>query len=222
MRMPGLFGGSAEHLRLTAQRHIAVADDYAARGLHGQALAENLAAARITSRLRKIEPSNRRHCAVTGSLNYNLALHYEQTGQALRSITAARNSIAAYERLDPTQGEERPVCDAVADTPPLTDGGEPIDAARLIAHLADARSRLAYLLGTYGAPDRHRDRELRWFDLDPELTLEHEINTLDAKACLAYKSLVHCSRYTDRDLNRVLEQGGQAMGNYHARFPRSG
>jgi hypothetical protein len=31
--------------------------------------------------------------------------------------------------------------------------------------------------------------------------------------------LIGCSRYTQADLDRVLEQGGEALGRYHARFP---
>jgi hypothetical protein len=211
---------SAERLRRKAEPHIRRADAYADAGEYGPALSENISAVQVVRRLRKAEPGNRRHLAVLGSLYYNQALLLEKNGRGLRGITIARTSVEFYESLDPTRYEQRSVSEAVAD-PALIDGDgdDPIDTAQLIAHLADARARLARLLGTYGHPDRHRDRELRRFDLDPQLTLRHEINVLDAKACLAYKALIDCSRYTEADYKRVLEQSGEGLGKYHARFP---
>jgi hypothetical protein len=155
-----------------------------------------------------------------GSLYYNQALLLEKNGRGLRSITAARRAVLLYESLDPTRRGERSVSEAVTDTALLEGGGRPIDSAQLIAHLADARARLARLLGAYGHPDLHRDRELRRFDLDPHLTLRHEINVLDVQACSAYKALVDCSRYTEADFERVLKQSGEGLGGYHARFPK--
>ncbi|NDU73907.1 hypothetical protein GWI34_14860 [Actinomadura sp. DSM 109109] len=181
------------------------------------ALSENRAAVRAVSRLRKSEPGDRRHVAVLGSLYYNQALLLEKSGRGLEGITAARRAVLMYESLDPARG--RTVPEAVADGALLEGDGEPVDAAQLIAHLADARARLARLLGTHGHPDRHRDRELRRFHLDPGLTLRHEINVLDAQACLAYEALVECSRYTEADYRRVLEEGGEGLGQYHSRFP---
>ena len=210
---------SAEQLRQEAEPHIRSADGNAAAGRYGPALSENLTAVQIVRRLRKAEPDNRRHLAVLGSLYYNQALLLEKNGRGLDGITAARRAVLCYESLDPTRGGERSVSEAVTDSGLLEGGGDPIDAAQLIAHLADARARLARLLGSYGYPDQHRDRELRRFDLDPNLTLRHEINVLDAKACLTYKALVECSRYTEADYKRVLEQSGEGLGKYHARFP---
>ena len=202
---------------MSAEPHIREADANAAIGRYDVALSENMAAVQVVTRLRQAEPGNRRHIAVLGSLYYNQALLLEKNGRGLEGITAARRAVLMYEALDPARGKTVP--EAVADGALLGGGGEPVDAAQLIAHLADARARLARLLGTHGHPDRHRDRELRRFNLDPELTLRHEINVLDAQACLTYKALVECSRYTEADYQRVLEEGGEGLGQYHSRFP---
>lgn len=211
---------SAEHLRRKAAPHIRDADANAAAGRYGPALSENMTAVQAVRRLRKMEPENRRHLAVLGSLYYNQALLLEKNGRGLDGITAARRAVLCYESLDPTRRGERSVSEAVTDDALIEGDGDPIDAARLIAHLADARARLARLLGSHGHPDHHRDRELRRFDLDPRLTLRHEINVLDAQACLTYKALVECSRYTEADYERVLQESGEGLGRYHARFPK--
>jgi hypothetical protein len=210
---------SAEDLRRKAGPHIRSADAYAAAGKYGPALSENITAVQIVRRLRKAEPGNRRHLAVLGSLHYNQALLLEKNGRGPLSITAARRAVLTYESLDPTRRGETSVPEAVTGTALIEGDGGPIDAAQLIAHLADARARLARLLGTYGHPDRHRDRELRRFSLDTHLTLRHEINVLDEQACLTYKALIDCSRYTEADFKRVLEESGEGLGKYHARFP---
>ncbi|MDN3358801.1 hypothetical protein [Actinomadura sp. DC4] len=210
---------SAEKLRSKAASHIGVAEAHTEAGRYGPALSENISAARVVRRLLKTEPDSRRHRAVLGSLYYNRALLLERVGRGPDAITAGRWSVAFYEFLDPTLRGERSVADAVRDAPPVSGAAEPIDAAQLIAHLADAQARLARLLGTYGLRDRRRDRELRRFNRDPELTLRHEINVLDSQACLTYKALIGCSSYTEADFQRVLRQSGEGLTKYHARFP---
>ena len=210
---------SAENLRQKAEPHIRRADAYAAAGDNRSALTENITAVRLVRRLRKAQPDDRRHLAVLGSLYYNQALLLEKNGRGIEGIAAARHSVLFYESLDPTLRGQRSVSEAVSGTEPLAGDGEPVDAARLVAHLADARARLARLLGTYGHTGRERDRELRRFGLDPHLTLRHEINVLDAAACLTYRALIACSHYTQADFDRVLKQGGEGLAKYHARFP---
>ncbi|HVV19947.1 MAG TPA: hypothetical protein VHF06_10960 [Pseudonocardiaceae bacterium] len=199
--------------------HMAAADSYAAGGQFARALTENMAATRKVERLRRIEPGNRRHLAVLGSLYYNQALLLDELDRGPLAVTAARRSVDRYEAIDPTRNGTLTVAAAVADPARIDAGGAPVDTAQLIAHLADARSRLALLLATHAHPDRHRERELRRFGLDPDLPLRHEICVLDEKACLTYQALIPCSRYTDADYQRVLRQGGEALGRHHERFP---
>jgi len=211
-------GAKIVKLRLKAQEHVQAAEDRVAMNDRKGALAENQSAVQATLRLRKAEPDNPRHDAVLASLFYNQALLWEENGDGLRGVTAARQSVGLYESLDPTRGGQLLLADVLDVTPPITGGGSPIDAARLFAFLADARSRLACLLGAHASPDRHRDRELKRFDRDPSLTLRHEINVLDQQSYFAYRDLVACSRATEDDKNRILLQNGEALGNYHARF----
>ncbi|WP_031469206.1 hypothetical protein [Sciscionella sediminilitoris] len=213
--------------RARLEAHLADGARRAAEGDYRGALAQNVAATRLIRRLGSRELTGPEYDARMGFAYYCRSLFLERLHRESRTvllernhrgkqaITAARSSILCYEAHDPIRRGGKTVAEAIAYGPDSA-GLRP---AHWIAGLAEARSFLALLLGKYEWPGRMRDRELALFDLDRDLTIQHEVNVLDQESFLASKALVQCSRRTEDDHERMFAQNNEAMGAVYERMP---
>ncbi|WP_125935798.1 hypothetical protein [Streptomyces sp. WAC 06738] len=185
------------------------ADALMAGGNHRRALAESLKARRWATRLLKAEPTVRRHVEVLGSLTYNQALMWERLGDGQKAISAGRASVYYYNMLSIIDPDHDHTGSAALRT-----------NDQVTAHLADARARLARLLGAYGVKDDRRRRQLKAYSQDPDMPLYSEISRLEQQAGWAYKGLIGRSGYTREDFERIKQQGDEAYASFFRRFPQ--
>jgi hypothetical protein len=185
-------------LQAKADAQLQAAEVLAAAGDQRRALRKLASAERITSRLLKSAPHDRRHPAALGAMKLRQALLWGELGEWRRAILATRSSVYFFHQLD------------------LIGAPEP---DHVKARLADARAHLAVLLGAHGIEDARRRRELRTYFQDPDTPLYSEISTLESLACYAYRDLIGHSGYTEKDFDRVSKLGDQALGDYLARHP---
>lgn len=185
-------------LQAKADAQLQAAEVLAAAGDQRRALRKLASAERAIDRLLRADPSDRRHPAALGALKLREAVLWAELGDWRRAIRATRSSVYFFHQLD------------------IIGAPEP---DHVKAGLATARAHLASLLGAHGVDDDERRRDLRTYFQDPSMSLYSEISTLDGLACHAYRDLIGRSGYTEKDFDRVCEQGEQAFRDYAARHP---